>query len=90
LPRLSDAERDRVVAAVRNAERDRVVAAVRNDKHVEAIRLLREFAGVDLRDGKALEMHVTRNQGICVRCRGPLQEPGQTECPKCGSLNLDW
>ena len=78
LPRISEAERARLVSAVRAGQ------------HVETIQLLRELAGFDLRDGKAVEVHITRRPGICVRCRTPLPSRGQTECPKCGSLNLDW
>jgi|SRR5687767_6196453 len=73
-----------------NAERERIAGAVRAGRHIEAIRLLREFTGVDLRDGKAIEMHITRTSGICVRCRGHLSATGQTECPNCDALNLDW
>src|SRR5262245_11183783 len=72
------------------AERERVAASLREDQHIHAILLLRQMAGLNLRDAKAVEMHVTRARGICVRCRGPLPASGQTECPKCGSLNLDW
>jgi hypothetical protein len=72
------------------AERDRVASSVREGQHIQAIQLLRQFAGFDLRGGKAVEMHITRTSGVCVRCRGPLPTSRQTECPKCGSLNLNW
>jgi len=73
-----------------DAERNRVASSVRDGQHIQEIQLLRQFAGFDLRDGKAVEMHITRTRGVCVRCRGQLPISGQTECPKCGSLNLDW
>ena len=76
--------------ALADAERERVASSVREGQHIQAIQLLRQLAGVDLRDGKAVEMHITRTRGICVRCRGALPTSGRTECPKCGSLNLDW
>jgi tRNA(Ile2) C34 agmatinyltransferase TiaS len=51
---------------------------------------LRQASGIELRNAKAVEMHITRTAGVCQRCQGQLESSGQTECPKCGSLNLDW
>lgn len=76
--------------ALPDPDRDRVASSVREGQHIQAIQLLRQLAGFDLRDGKAVEMHITRARGVCVRCGGQLPTSGQTECPRCGSLNLDW
>jgi hypothetical protein len=78
LPQLTDSERSRVVGAVRAGQ------------HAQAIQLLRKLAGFDLCDGKALEMHLTRTKGTCVRCRSSLPASGQVLCAKCHSLNIDW
>ncbi len=73
-----------------DAERERVASSLREGQHIGAIQLLRQIAGFNLRDAKAVEMHITPKPGVCVRCHGPLPSSGQMECPKCGSLNLDW
>src|SRR5262245_41172657 len=54
-----------------DAERNRVVSSVRDGQHIQAIHLLRQVAELDLRDGKAVEMHITRTRGVCIRCCGP-------------------
>jgi hypothetical protein len=71
-------------------DRDRIASSVRAGQHVQATTLLRELAGLDIRDAKAVEMHITRTPGVCVRCRRQLPGLGETECPQCGSLALDW
>lgn len=72
------------------AERAQVVSSVRRRQPIQATQLLRRFATLDLREANAIEMHITRSSGICVRCHGHLPATGQTECPNCGALNLDW
>src|SRR5437667_9527599 len=78
LPSLSDTERVRIAEVVRAGQ------------HIEAMRLLRQPSGIELRDAKGVEVHITRTPGVCQRCSGQLPSSGQTECPKCGSLNFDW
>jgi predicted Zn-ribbon and HTH transcriptional regulator len=72
-------------------EQARIASLFRRSRGpVEAIRVLRELSGMDLRDAKGTMMHVTTTPHICHRCRGPLDGAVETTCPKCKSLNLDW
>jgi hypothetical protein len=72
------------------ADQNAIVSLVRSGRHGEAIRMMRDLHGLDLHDAKAVEMHITRTPGECVRCRRRLASTGQTECANCRSLALDW
>jgi hypothetical protein len=45
--------------------------------------------GFDLREGKALLFHITRERGKCNRC-GTNVTGEVSICPNCHSANLDW
>jgi len=44
--------------------------------------------GLDVGEGRALVVHVTRISGKCHRCSSAVA--GETLCPKCHAANLDW
>ena len=71
-------------------DRMQVVSFVRAGPHARAVQLLHTRGGLDLLEAKAVEMHITRTPGTCVRCRRQLHGRGETECESCGSLALDW
>jgi hypothetical protein len=48
-----------------------------------------EKFGLDLREAKALAIHVTRTKGVCHRCKS-LVIGSESVCTKCRSVNLDW
>src|SRR5213593_2230627 len=64
-----------------------IAAAVRRDP-VSAAQLVESRYGLDVREGKALVVHVTRSSGICHRC-GSRVTHGETLCSKCHAANLD-
>src|SRR5262245_4982770 len=45
--------------------------------------------GLDLREAKALSLHITREHGKCHRC-GTAVKGEVSVCRKCRSANLDW
>jgi len=69
---------------------DKITSLVREDRHAEATTFLRDRFALSLAAAKAIEMHITRKPGICVRCRAALTSRGQVTCHKCRSLNLNW
>lgn len=66
----------------------KILHAHRENSALDAIRLLREATGCDLRDAKAFMMHVSKDSGHCHRCNGPISEEGIVECEKCNSTNI--
>ena len=78
------------VPSLSASEQSSVAELARARQVMAAMQLLHKISGIELRDAKAVEMHITRSHGICHWCSGPLEGAGQTECPKCGSLNFDW
>jgi uncharacterized paraquat-inducible protein A len=56
----------------------------------EVIRQLNLQKGVERHSAKCLALHMTRVPGTCHRCHYPLLLSGQSKCPKCDALNLDW
>ena len=79
-----------IVPILSASDQLRVAEVARTGRSIEAMNLLRQFAGLELRDAKGVVMHVTRFPNVCHRCNGALPGSGQTECVKCGSLNFDW
>ena len=61
----------------------------RTEKSVEAIDILNKEGGLDLREAKALVLHIPQDPGICNKC-GAALEPSTEVCPKCRSINLNW
>jgi hypothetical protein len=62
----------------------------RSGDSLAAIRRLLEATGLELRDAKAVQLHVTRTPGKCQRCGAMLVGGGMTACAQCRSLNYDW
>jgi ribosomal protein L40E len=71
-----------------SAAKAAIAGIARRDPH-SAAELVESRYGLDLREGKALAVHVTRNPGICHRCNSPVAG-GETLCSKCHAANLDW
>jgi hypothetical protein len=67
-----------------------IASLVRGGDRIAAIRRLRAATGLELRDAKAVVMHVTPRPGQCQRCGAVLAAGGGVACPGCGSLNYDW
>jgi tRNA(Ile2) C34 agmatinyltransferase TiaS len=67
-----------------------LASLIRGGDRITAIRRLRDATGLELRDAKAVEAHVTRRPGECQRCGAVLAAGGGLACPRCGSLNYDW
>ncbi|EDY18569.1 conserved hypothetical protein [Chthoniobacter flavus Ellin428] len=79
------------VPVIGASEQAKIATAFRRSRgRIEAIRVLRELTGIDLRDAKGTLMHVTTTPNTCHRCGGPLDGSIETTCPLCKSLNLDW
>jgi hypothetical protein len=74
--------------SISEEDKHKVADLCHADQRMEAIRHLRMSCLPDLREAKAIVIHVTGAKGICHRCRSPLK--GNETCPKCKSLNLDW
>jgi uncharacterized paraquat-inducible protein A len=70
--------------------RTRVVELRRTDRSLEAVRVLRISGAIELADAKSIVHHITREPGVCHRCRASLPGEGQVVCPKCKALNFDW
>jgi hypothetical protein len=54
-----------------------------------SIKLAASKFGFDLREGKALVFHITRERGKCHRC-GAKVTGEISVCTNCRSANLDW
>jgi hypothetical protein len=72
------------VAARREAARLR-----QSDQPMAAIDYLRGEHYLDLREAKAVMMHIPQTAGVCHRCRGPVVA-GDSVCPKCHCVSLNW
>jgi hypothetical protein len=67
-----------------------VASLLRGGNPIAAIRRLREETGLGPRDAKALQLHITREPGICQQCGAPLTAGAVVVCARCRSLNYDW
>lgn len=77
-PDLSESEK----LALANLARSKTIT--------EVILRLKRQVHFTLTDAKFLALHTTRTKGVCHRCYYPLEVPGESECPNCQALNLDW
>ena len=71
-------------------QRHEVAAIVHGGNMIQAIKRLREFAPLSLRDSKAIVIHIIRVPEQCHRCKQPLEGAPVTLCPSCRALNYDW
>ena len=67
-----------------------VAEIARTKSRLDAMLWLARIAGHPLYESKALALHLTHTRGQCHRCTAALPELEQSNCPNCGSLNLDW
>lgn len=65
-----------------------IAQAARRDA-VAAARAVEAKYGLDVREGKALVVHLTITPGKCHRCNSGVPH-GETLCSKCHAANLDW
>ena len=70
-------------------EQTSAFASLKRSSALEATRFAQEKFGLALTEAKALSYHITREPGVCHRCRSPLLGLEST-CTKCHSANLDW
>lgn len=78
LPESLDAAARREVARLRQA-----------DQATAAIAYLRREHHLDLREAKAVTLHIPQSAGVCHHCRGPIAT-GDSVCSKCHCVNLNW
>lgn len=72
-------------------EQRHAVAAIAHDGNmIHAIRQLREYAPLSLRDSKAIVIHITRIPEQCHRCKQPLEGAPVSHCIHCRAVNYDW
>jgi ribosomal protein L40E len=64
-----------------------VVALRRSDRPLAATQRLQSVCP-NLKDAKAIAMHITLEPGKCHRCSADLTVA--RSCSKCGSFNYDW
>jgi hypothetical protein len=55
----------------------------------EGARFAHQKLGLDLREAKALALHITSTKGVCHRCKSQVIG-SESVCTKCRSANLDW
>lgn len=65
------------------------VARIRRADAMAAIQHLTQHHGLDLREAKAIMLHIPLRAGECSRCHTSIPG-GDAVCPKCQSLNLNW
>jgi hypothetical protein len=79
-----------VVLPSASTEEQRIeFASIARTDPIEAIRHARDVFNLDIREAKALTLHVTLQIGKCHRCKTPVTDK-QSVCAKCRSANLDW
>lgn len=70
---------------VRKAE---LGALARLDR-IAATRRIRDQLDLSLGDAKALVAHISRDDDVCARCKHIVAK-GETVCPNCKGVNLNW
>jgi hypothetical protein len=65
------------------------VARLRRSDVMAAIEYLTQIHSLDLREAKAVASHIPPTAGECTRCHTPIPS-GDSTCPRCRSLNLNW
>jgi hypothetical protein len=66
------------------------VSAFRQHGGSGGIKMLRERWGLSAHDAKAIVLHLTKEQGICHRCKAPVTCRPVGQCENCFSINYDW
>src|SRR6266851_4942155 len=64
------------------------VARLRRTDPMSAIHYLTQHHELQLREAKAILLHIPPTAGRCTRCRTMIPM-GDVACPKCRSLNLN-
>jgi|SRR6185436_11775759 len=65
------------------------LARIPRDRPAELMRVLRLLTGCSLADAKGTVQHLAPKPGTCHRCSKAIPpELLVTDCPSCGSLNL--
>jgi uncharacterized OB-fold protein len=71
------------------AHRRKELAAVSRRSRLEGVKFAHSILALDLREAKALALHVTNEGHRCHRCGSPVV--GELSvCTTCRSANLDW
>ena len=69
-------------------QKGEIAEAARADR-LGAVQLIRLRYLTDLRQAKALALHITSSGSKCHKCSAGVGT-GELNCPKCRSLNLNW
>jgi hypothetical protein len=65
------------------------LARVARENRPRAIRRVCDELGLPLGDAKSLGLHISRAGDVCVRCK-TIVGAGESVCPTCKALNLNW
>jgi ribosomal protein L40E len=65
------------------------LAHLRRTDVMSAIKHLTQHHALHLREAKAIASHIPPAADLCTRCHAPIPR-GDTTCPKCRSVNLNW
>ena len=57
---------------------------------LQVVQRIKNIAKIDLKDSKALMMHINQNYGRCHRCNYDNLITENVICPKCKSVNTNW
>ena len=71
------------------AEEKAAIAGENRADRLEALRRWRAAYDLDLATAKGLGFHITREPGVCHRCKHPTSG-SESVCTNCKSFNLDW
>ena len=69
--------------------RSEIATLRRGGQVANAMRVLRQASGCDLRQAKANVLHIRDAASRCHKCQNTLP-PGALLCSHCMSVNLDW
>ena len=61
-----------------------------NDFSMFAIKKIKDYTNLNLKDAKGLMMHINTKYGHCNHCKNTELTSENIECPKCKGFNLNW
>src|SRR5437868_3652132 len=82
---------DVLIPAFSDADKQTIVRLLREQSNpLQAIKLMKDQYGLDLKNGKLLTHHITNPQNRCKRCKNNDLPAGIVVCAKCKALNINW
>jgi rubrerythrin len=67
-----------------------VASWVRAGNSIIAMQHITAKSPLNLRDAKAIALHITQDSGTCHHCSYPLTGEATDHCPFCQAVNYDW